>query len=84
MSVFVGWVLVLGAGIVVLMDSYRTLRYYEDSDVRSGSGVDKYRILWDRLPRARGRHCRAGWTHPVKLGSGYDRISMFARLLFVR
>ena len=31
----------------------------------------KYRILWDRLPRARGRHCRAGWTHPVKLGSGY-------------
>jgi hypothetical protein len=44
----------------------------------------KYRILWDRLPRARGRHCRAGWTHPVKLGSGYDRISMFARLLFVR
>ena len=20
---------------------------------------------------ARGRHCRAGWTHPVKLGSGY-------------
>lgn len=33
----------------------------------------KYRILWDRLPRARGRHCRAGWTHPVKLGSGYDR-----------
>ena len=43
----------------------------------------KYRILWDRLPRARGRHCRAGWTHPLKLEVMTD-ISMFACLLFVR
>lgn len=37
MSVFVGWVLVLGAGIVVLMDSY------EDSDVRTKWKWSTYR-----------------------------------------